>query len=149
MAAVPLTRHRDTRVVAGVCAGLAEHLGVPVTWVRVGMVVFALFAGAGVLFYLWLWVTVPWDGAPAVQPLKRALTKPADVSTPAPAGPSTPASAPAERVRWPVAELLLGAGLLVAENGHGAVCRRAALGCRSRHYLVTSGPCRRHPAPGS
>lgn len=114
MAAVPLTRHRDTRVVAGVCAGLAEHLGVPVTWVRVGMVVFALFAGAGVLFYLWLWVTVPWDGAPAVQPLKRALTKPADVSTPAPAGPSTPASAPAERVRWPVAELLLGAGLLVA-----------------------------------
>ena len=32
-------------------------------WVRVGMAVFALLGGAGVLFYAWLWVPSPENGA--------------------------------------------------------------------------------------
>ena len=32
-------RSRDERVIAGVCAGLAAHLGVPVKAVRIGMAV--------------------------------------------------------------------------------------------------------------
>ncbi|MDQ4094053.1 MAG: PspC domain-containing protein, partial [Actinomycetota bacterium] len=31
----PLRRHRSGRVIAGVSSGIAEHLGVPVLWVRV------------------------------------------------------------------------------------------------------------------
>lgn len=50
-------------VVGGVCAGLAVHLGWPVRNVRFLMVVAALAAGSGLLFYLWLWALVP--GAPA------------------------------------------------------------------------------------
>jgi len=65
-------------MIAGVCAGLAAHLGVPVHWVRVSMVLFALLGGAGLLFYVWLWVTVPrGSAADAVPPMRRALTQPA------------------------------------------------------------------------
>lgn len=72
--AEPLTRSRDERLIAGVCAGLAEHLGVPVSWVRGSMLAFALLGGAGALLYLWLWITVPWDGPGLVRPMREALT---------------------------------------------------------------------------
>lgn len=54
----PLLRSPD-RVVAGVCSGLAVHLGLPVRTVRVLMAASSLLAGAGVLLYAWLWVMVP------------------------------------------------------------------------------------------
>ncbi|WP_211876729.1 PspC domain-containing protein, partial [Pseudarthrobacter albicanus] len=54
----PLVRSSD-RVIAGVCAGLANHLGWPVRMVRIGMVVAALAGGAGFAFYAWLWIMVP------------------------------------------------------------------------------------------
>jgi signal transduction histidine kinase/phage shock protein PspC (stress-responsive transcriptional regulator) len=54
----PLARSSD-RMIAGVCAGLADHLGWPVRMVRIGMAVAALAGGAGVAFYAWLWIMVP------------------------------------------------------------------------------------------
>lgn len=54
----PLVRSR-LRMLGGVCAGLAGHLGQPVRAVRIGMVVAALLGGAGLVFYLWLWLLVP------------------------------------------------------------------------------------------
>ncbi|MBD7995130.1 PspC domain-containing protein [Arthrobacter sp. Sa2CUA1] len=54
----PLLRSPD-RVVAGVCSGLATHLGMPVRTVRVLMALLSLLAGAGVLLYAWLWIMVP------------------------------------------------------------------------------------------
>ena len=48
----PLVRGGD-RVIAGVCTGLARHLGWPVRMVRLGMVAAALAGGAGVVFYAW------------------------------------------------------------------------------------------------
>ena len=66
---LPLRRPREGRWVAGVCAGLAAHLGVPVHWVRLAFVLTTLGAGAGALLYLWLWVTVPvGDPHEAVRP---------------------------------------------------------------------------------
>lgn len=73
----PLVRATDDRFLAGVCGGLAAHLGVPVVAVRVAMVVLALMGGAGALLYAWLWATVPKTGeTDGVVPLRRALTKP-------------------------------------------------------------------------
>lgn len=54
----PLLRRSDG-VIAGVCAGLAVHLGIPRSWVRIGMAVLTLASGAGVLLYAWLWIFVP------------------------------------------------------------------------------------------
>ena len=70
---------RDDRMIAGVCAGLAVHLGVPVKAVRIAMLVLALLGGAGFLLYLWLWATVPHEGeTEGVVPLRRALTRAAE-----------------------------------------------------------------------
>lgn len=41
------------------------------------MLVFGFLGGAGVLFYLWLWATVPWSEGAAVQPMRSVLTRPA------------------------------------------------------------------------
>src|SRR5699024_9331735 len=59
-----LTRISDDAVVAGVCAGLAAHLGVRVTLVRLAMVLLAAISGAGVLFYAALWALTPSGRAP-------------------------------------------------------------------------------------
>lgn len=58
-----LTRVTDRSVLGGVCAGLAAHLGVNVTHVRLAMALLASISGAGVLFYAVLWVLTP--SAPA------------------------------------------------------------------------------------
>jgi signal transduction histidine kinase/phage shock protein PspC (stress-responsive transcriptional regulator) len=55
---VPLRRHRSGRMVAGVCGGIAEHLGVPVLWVRAGFTVLAALSGAGVLAYGLCWMFI-------------------------------------------------------------------------------------------
>ena len=55
---VPLRRHRSGRMVAGVAGGIAEHLGVPVLWVRSGFTVLAALSGAGVLAYGLCWMFI-------------------------------------------------------------------------------------------
>ena len=61
-----LTRRRDGSLVGGVAAGIADHLRVPVLWVRVAFALMAVVAGAGVLAYALLWIFVPPapEGAP-------------------------------------------------------------------------------------
>ncbi|MGH3853048.1 MAG: PspC domain-containing protein [Pseudonocardiaceae bacterium] len=54
-----LRRHRRERVIAGVSSGIAEHLGVPVLWVRVLLVALAGLGGAGLVAYALLWMFVP------------------------------------------------------------------------------------------
>ena len=139
----PLVRGGD-RVIAGVCAGLARHLGWPVRMVRVGMVVAALAGGAGVAFYAWLWIMVPTADESAkryarqpASPIAPAVSVPdvapyaqpstAAASAAAAAGASTagaeaaatgavPADSRRSRVtgRRYAKEILLGAGLLLA-----------------------------------
>src|SRR3954454_16552094 len=54
----------DGRVFAGVCAGIAEELGVDPTLVRLIFALLALAGGAGILLYfaLWAWSAAdrPW-----------------------------------------------------------------------------------------
>ena len=52
----------QNRMVAGVCAGLAEHLGMRVGLVRALMIGTSFFFGAGLVFYGWLWLLVPMAG---------------------------------------------------------------------------------------
>ena len=88
----PLVRSSD-RVIAGVCAGLANHLGWPVRMVRIGMVVAALAGGAGVAFYAWLWIMVP----TADESARRNARRPASPIAPAvsdPDAPGVPGTAP-------------------------------------------------------
>lgn len=67
----PLTRAVDGRAVAGVCAGLARHLDVPVSWVRWGVAGLSLVGGAGLVFYAWLWIFLPSEHESAVSTPER------------------------------------------------------------------------------
>lgn len=54
-----LYRSRGDRRVAGVCAGVADYLGVDATLVRIAWVLFAMAGGPGVLLYIILAAIVP------------------------------------------------------------------------------------------
>ena len=103
----PLLRSNDA-VIAGVCAGLAAHLGVSLRASRIGMVALAMVGGAGVVLYGWLWLLVP-----TTEERRRGVATPAGLRLGAPvlAGPeSKPArSFGAAGSR----EVMIGVGLLV------------------------------------
>ncbi|MDG4789852.1 PspC domain-containing protein [Micromonospora sp. WMMD1102] len=54
-----LYRARDHRMVAGVAAGIALHLGVRAVWVRVTFLLLLGFSGLGLLLYAAFWAVVP------------------------------------------------------------------------------------------
>jgi phage shock protein PspC (stress-responsive transcriptional regulator) len=61
-----LVRSRKGRMVAGICAGVAEYFGWDVTLVRVIVAAVAvLTGGAGLLAYLAAWVIIPEEGKKA------------------------------------------------------------------------------------
>jgi phage shock protein C len=61
-----LVRSQKGRIVAGVCAGIADYSGLDVTLVRVIVTVVSVFtAGTGVLAYLAAWVIIPGEGEKA------------------------------------------------------------------------------------
>jgi len=66
-----LHRAADARVVAGVAAGLAEHLAVDVVLVRIAFALLVAVSGAGILLYAAFWAVVP---------------SPPDLTAPAPLG---------------------------------------------------------------
>lgn len=58
-----LARSRKGRMVAGVCAGVADYFGIDVTLVRVIVAVIAVITGgAGALAYLAAWAIIPAEG---------------------------------------------------------------------------------------
>ena len=58
-----LVRGRKGRMVAGVCAGLADYFSMDVTLVRVIVAVIAVITGGlGVLAYLAAWAIIPDEG---------------------------------------------------------------------------------------
>ena len=54
-----LVRPRQGRMIAGVCQGVAQHFGWSVTVLRLVWLLFFLFAGAGGLLYIILWIVIP------------------------------------------------------------------------------------------
>jgi phage shock protein C len=55
-----LTRRRDDRMVAGVCSGVADYLGLDPTLVRLLAVVAAVFSGGAVaVAYIAAWILMP------------------------------------------------------------------------------------------
>jgi len=58
MATTSLERPREGRVIAGVCAALANRFGISVTLIRVLFVIFAI-TGAAEIVYIILWIVIP------------------------------------------------------------------------------------------
>jgi phage shock protein PspC (stress-responsive transcriptional regulator) len=59
MASTALTRPRNGKLVAGVCAGLARRFGMSPTAVRALFVLSFLLPGPQILLYAALWIIMP------------------------------------------------------------------------------------------
>ena len=61
-----LYRHGHDKVVAGVCAGLAQYLGIKdPLWVRIGFVILIWVFGIPIWIYLLLWIVLPEAKSPS------------------------------------------------------------------------------------
>ena len=57
-----LSRPREDRKIAGVCAGMARYFGVDVTLIRILAVALAVWpVGVGIIIYIVCWVVMPND----------------------------------------------------------------------------------------
>ncbi len=55
-----LTRPQSNKMLAGVCAGIANYFGLDPTLIRVAYALLTVFtAFAGVIVYLLLWIIIP------------------------------------------------------------------------------------------
>ncbi|MFT2817264.1 PspC domain-containing protein [Leifsonia sp. A12D58] len=96
-----MTRPR-LRIIGGVCAGFAEHTGLPVNVVRVATVILAFCGGAGILLYAWLWATTPAAGSTAARSAalpKASLVTPAGAPFASSTTPAPEAFSPADSAR--------------------------------------------------
>jgi phage shock protein C len=61
----PLRRLPSQRMFAGVVAGLADYMGIDVTWARILYVLISFFSAAfpGILVYIILWIVIPEDNS--------------------------------------------------------------------------------------
>jgi phage shock protein PspC (stress-responsive transcriptional regulator) len=73
VSALPL-RSGDDRLVAGVCGGLADAIGVDAALVRIAFVVAFLFGGFGILVYAALGVLLPARPAADPRPVRGRMT---------------------------------------------------------------------------
>lgn len=110
----------ERRVIAGVCAGLAEHLGWEVRLVRIGFIMLALPGGAGLVAYLFLWALTPQsvggvvegdDGPVPVDPARPGV--PGVATSTAGQAASAAGAASDEEQRSAARTLLVGGALLV------------------------------------
>lgn len=54
-----LMRSKRERMIAGVCGGLAQYLGLDPTVVRLIFILLSIAGASGVLIYLVLWLIMP------------------------------------------------------------------------------------------
>lgn len=59
MAEKKMVRSTSNKMIAGVCAGLAEYLDLDPSLVRIGFVVLALLSGIGIPVYVIMWIVLP------------------------------------------------------------------------------------------
>jgi signal transduction histidine kinase/phage shock protein PspC (stress-responsive transcriptional regulator) len=123
-------------VIAGVCSGLAAHLGWSVRMVRIGMVVAALAGGAGLAFYAWLWIMVP----TADENAKRNARRPASPIAPAVSAPG-PLPVPPDFMPGPVPAAATFPGTAALNDAPApAVPSGVAAGAAATTGVTSGGP---------
>jgi len=68
-----LYRSESNRMIAGVCAGLADYFGIDVSLIRILFITITLFGGSGLLLYILLWVTIPSESAPEKDAVENSV----------------------------------------------------------------------------
>jgi signal transduction histidine kinase/phage shock protein PspC (stress-responsive transcriptional regulator) len=130
----PLVRPTDGRVLAGVCRGIATHLGTDVKVVRIVFVILGVVSGAGIIAYLFLWALTPVEEAPSgIDPARPAQEQGAAASTggsgaaPGRSGPGTASAIPRGAVLLAIGTLTTLAGGIALLQGSGWNVRAGVL----------------------
>ncbi len=71
-------RDENNKVVAGVCAGIANYFGIDPLVVRILFVIFSFAGGFGFITYLVLWVAVPSTASKVIGSAKKRLFRDSD-----------------------------------------------------------------------
>ena len=71
-----LTRSRDDRVIAGVCAGLARYLGIDPVLVRIAALLLIFAGGVGIVLYAIGWIAMPEERLVADGPTEHERAEP-------------------------------------------------------------------------
>ena len=141
--------YRDTQepIIGGVAGGLAQHLAVPVVWVRAGFVLLAAIGGMGIALYAGLWMVLPSDSrflaaAPGLESATRTGKRPGRVRRLTDVGPAIALAALGFGLVIAI-EALLGAGavfwpLLIGMAGIALLWRQADEAQRER-WVDTTG----------
>jgi signal transduction histidine kinase len=108
-----IARTERDRVVAGVCAGIAEALAVDATLVRLVFTLLSFASGAGIVAYLGTWTLLP---APGAEPVSRARRITGAVLLVWAAILALRGLGLADSLVWPLA--LVGAGVVIATGAH-------------------------------
>lgn len=125
----PLARPVERKVVAGVASGLADHLGWPVRWVRLGFVLLSIPTGAGLVAYVFLWALTPVSSGGVVAGARRTVD-PADAQAVAGVGQPPPVEPEVERDATRVllvGGLMLAVGLVIVAQNAGFNARLGIL----------------------
>ncbi|GAA2402644.1 PspC domain-containing protein [Nonomuraea africana] len=82
-----LRRTRNGRIIAGVCSGIGDYIGIDANLVRIGLAIATLFGGVGIGVYAIGWLLMPDEGknTSIVQDLinnRQAKTSPWQDETP-------------------------------------------------------------------
>lgn len=135
------TRDTANSIFGGVASGLAEHLGLPVLWVRAGFVVLTVLGGLGAIYYAALWAALPsrmrFDtSTPGAESASRGGRRPGPIRRLADAGPAIALAALGLGVVF-VIEALFGLSrlfwpLLLAGGGIALIWRQADEAQRER-----------------
>ncbi len=54
-----LYRDGDSKVLGGVCSGIANYFNIDVVWIRIALLILTFFAGLNIIFYVILWIAIP------------------------------------------------------------------------------------------
>jgi phage shock protein C len=97
-----LQRDTNNKVIAGVCAGLANYFGTDVSLMRLLLAFMVLFAGTGIGLYLILWIVMPAGDVQATDTIDIVDAVMAD----------TPRSSKTDKSSWIIGLALIGMGAL-------------------------------------
>lgn len=85
-----LYRSRDSRMLAGVCGGLARYFGIDATIVRLLWVALTFAGAAGIIIYLVMWAVVPEEPLPQDQVVAHPPDTPPSDTPPSDTPPTPP-----------------------------------------------------------
>lgn len=68
-----LTRSKSDRMLAGICGGIGEYLGIDPTFIRILFFILVFGGGTGFWIYLLLWILIPEEGETQTKDFKERM----------------------------------------------------------------------------